>query len=540
MAATPTVPHGPRLRNSAAADIHETLSSTPTRLTSRHGVITLFGYGIEVRVERGHLILKDGVGHERREGRFARVGHGLRRVVVIVADGVVSLAALQWLADQKAAFVMLERDGSVLTVTGPVSASDARIRRAQACLSHSDAVVPIVRDLMSHKITNQERVACEMLHAEEAGEQIARCAGQLAAAKTLSDVRMIESQSSAAYWSVWRKLRIDFPRSELNRVPDHWREFGSRTSPVSNRPKKAANPANAMLNYLYAILAAETRLTLAALGLDPGLGLLHMDTPTRDSLACDLMEPIRPSVDRFLLRWLARSPLKREWFFEQRDGTCRLMPELASLLGESALMWRTEIAPYVEWFAEAVRSTSTDSARLRGPRTRLTRQRWREVVRTDDPDSRSSEVPGPQSTFANRRAVISSPNQQSETCTTAVDTDAAIDGTLAARIAAQSADAIARKRETNHRQSVALQAWSPGDHPLWLTRDVYVRQVQPKLAGCTQLAIASSIGVSERYTGKIRNGTCIPHKRHWLKLAELVGMSDVGQDSVGVPDSMSS
>ena len=47
--------------------------------------------------------------------------HGLERLVVIGADGVVSLAALRWLADQNAAFVMLERDGSVLTVTGPVA-----------------------------------------------------------------------------------------------------------------------------------------------------------------------------------------------------------------------------------------------------------------------------------------------------------------------------------------------------------------------------------------------------------------------------------
>ena len=35
------------------------------------------------------------------------------------ADGVVSLAALRWLADQNASFVMLNRDGSVLLTTGP-------------------------------------------------------------------------------------------------------------------------------------------------------------------------------------------------------------------------------------------------------------------------------------------------------------------------------------------------------------------------------------------------------------------------------------
>jgi hypothetical protein len=77
------------------------------------------------------------MGSERHEARLPRVGHGLRRLVIIGSDGFVSLAALRWLADQDAAFVMLERDGSVLAVTGPVRSSDARLRRAQALANES-------------------------------------------------------------------------------------------------------------------------------------------------------------------------------------------------------------------------------------------------------------------------------------------------------------------------------------------------------------------------------------------------------------------
>jgi CRISPR-associated protein Cas1 len=65
-------------------------------------------------------------------------------------------------------------------------------------------------------------------------------------------------------------------------------------SPFSNGP---INPANAILNYLYAMLESEACLAVAALGLNPGLGFLHLDTTNRNSLACDLMEPIRPMVD---------------------------------------------------------------------------------------------------------------------------------------------------------------------------------------------------------------------------------------------------
>ena len=98
---------------------------TPEGLTTvapRHGVITLFGYGIQARVDRGHLLLEDGIGAHRRIARLPRVGHGLRRLIVIGSDGMVSLAALRWLADQDAAFVMLERDGSVLAWSGRINA----------------------------------------------------------------------------------------------------------------------------------------------------------------------------------------------------------------------------------------------------------------------------------------------------------------------------------------------------------------------------------------------------------------------------------
>ena len=94
------------------------------------------------------------------------------------------------------------------------------------------------------------------------------------------------------------------------------------------------------MNYLYAILESESRLALATLGLDPGIGVLHNDLRSRDSLACDLMEPVRPKVDELLLQLLT-GQLRREWFFEQRDGNCRLIarspPSETHALGKALL-----------------------------------------------------------------------------------------------------------------------------------------------------------------------------------------------------------
>ena len=46
---------------------------------------------------------------------------------MIGSDGPITLAALRWLADQDASFVMLDPDGSVLATTGPVRPSDAKL-----------------------------------------------------------------------------------------------------------------------------------------------------------------------------------------------------------------------------------------------------------------------------------------------------------------------------------------------------------------------------------------------------------------------------
>jgi CRISPR-associated protein Cas1 len=351
------------LRKSESPTILPQSQPNLAALKPRRGVVTLFGYGINVRVERGHLVLDDGIGPDRFQGRFPRVGHGLERLVVIGMDGTISLAALRWLADQEASFVMLERDGSVLLTTGPARSSDAKLRRAQARANDTRAALEISRALIHQKLMAQEQLAREKLQDIKAADQIGEFRSDLPKAATIENIRLLEAQSASAYWSAWRSVTINFPRKDLSRVPEHWRVFDGRRSPISGSPRHAANPANAMLNYLYALLESEARLAAAAMGLDPALGFLHLDTSYRDSLACDLMEPVRPQVDAYVLDWLNREALKRDWFFEQRDGNCRLMAPFAARLSETASIWRQAVAPFAEWVAHALATIGTDSTR---------------------------------------------------------------------------------------------------------------------------------------------------------------------------------
>ena len=492
----------------------------------RHGVVTLCGYGIQVRVDRGHLLLEDGMGADRRCARLPRVSHGLKRLVVIGADGVISLAALRWLEAQDAAFVMLERDGKVLAVTGPVRPSDAKLRRAQALAHSSGAALRISRELITRKLTAQEEVARQKLLDSKTADGIARFRNELPVADNIATIRLIESQAARVYWSAWSTLPVNFPKSELRRVPEHWRSFGARVSPLTGSPRLAANPPNAILNYLYSLLEAEARLSAAALGLDPGMGVLHVDTAARDSLACDMMEPIRPCVDAYLLDWITRQPLKREWFFEKADGNCRLMAPFASQLAQTAQTWGRAVAPIAEWVARAfwntIRKPDTPLA------TRLTQNNKREAKGA--PIQPTVRAPRQSNLCRGCGKTIHDGRTNCAKCAVNVATTNIIDAARIGRRTANAPAAQLKRAITQRRNALAQHSWRASNHPAWLTESFYLECVQPLLSSMSASAIARRISVSRWYAGRIREGYR-PHPRHWKKLAELVGLAE---DALGL------
>jgi len=311
MAATETVPQ---------------LTSSRKSPIGKSGVLTLSGFGIRVRVQNGHLQIEDGVGLERRKIRLPRVGHGLKRLVCISEDGFATLSALKWLADVGASFTMLDRTGKVLFVTGPCASSDVRLRRAQALAISNGVGLEISRTLIDAKLQGQERVIRERLNDTAAAQEIAEFRERLSAADTFDAIRVLEAHAAISYFGAWKNVPVRWPKADLRKIPDHWRTVGSRHSPLSGGPRLAVTPVHAILNYCFALLESESRTAVSALGLDPALGLgLHTDTPNRDSLVFDVLEPVRPDVESWVLQWVTSEPLRRADFFETATGNCRLM-----------------------------------------------------------------------------------------------------------------------------------------------------------------------------------------------------------------------
>src|SRR5262249_444692 len=154
------------------------------------------------------------------------------------------------------------------------------------------------------KLLAQERLIRDQFQNAASAEAIANQRHALIRASSKEEIRRCEAHGALAYWGVWHNLPVLFPDTDPRLVPPHWTTFGGRLSPLTRSPRLAVNPPNAAINYTYSILESEARLAISELGLDPGIGFLHSDTRTRDSFACDLMEPVRPQVDAFVLGWL--------------------------------------------------------------------------------------------------------------------------------------------------------------------------------------------------------------------------------------------
>jgi hypothetical protein len=91
-------------------------------------------------------------------------------------------------------------------------------------------------------------------------------------------------------------------------------------------------------------------------------------------------------------------------------------------------------------------------------------------------------------------------------------------------LASHSDEAEGRRAETQRRHATAKAGWRISELPSWLTKDIYLQEIQPRLKTITLSAMASKLGISITYAVDLRSGRRVPHQRHWQTLAQPVGI----------------
>ena len=499
----------------------------PEELSPRGGVLLLAGYGLRIAVERGHLYVEDGVGANRRSARFSRPTHDLRRLVVLGHSGTISFDALRWLSDVGAGFVQIDNDGRVIAAAGPIGLQDARLRRAQAQAANNGQGLHIAKQLVGEKLARQRALLDRLPEGRDAKPVLRSTIKRVDAASTIEQLRAIEAEAALAYWKTWAPIEVQFAQRDRARIPAHWSTFGRRGSLVTGSPRKATNPANAILNYLYALAEAEARIAALAVGCDPGLGIMHADQKSRDSLACDLMEPVRPTVDARVIDLLGSRIFRRDDFFETRQGVCRIMPPLTKTLAETAPYWAASIAPYAESLVCQLlgRRRTGGPPSVPTPLTQANRSAGRDGVRV-----RPRHTTLPRQAALPKNCIVCGAQLvglRSRYCTSCHSSDALSIANEVLQDRRRTRDDPAHGGEAARRRSERLAAnrraikeWERG-HPGMFDPDSFAREIWPKLATVSLAAMTRATGLSQPYCAMIRRGERIPHRRHWGALRAL-------------------
>lgn len=477
-------------------------------LTPNAGVCVADGFGIRVFIRRRHLVVQDGAGKHRRERTFARATARIKRLIVLGHEGFVSLEALRWMADLGIAFIHIDRDGKLIGASAPPGNDDARLRRSQALAGGTDRGLEIARWILEQKLRGQHDLLAQ-LGAREAQKAVKAALRGLKRVHSTDDLMSTpEARGAAAYWETWTDLPIPFVGADRQRVPNHWLSFGPRRSPLSGSPRLAFNPGNAILNYLYRLLEAETRIACIAVGLDPGLGFFHTDKRGRDNLVVDVMEACRPQVDSYALGMFRTQLFRASDFYETRKGVCRVLPPLSHQLAETSLRWARFVAPFTETVAKMLgKPRRTRDQRPPTPLTRSNRSRGRDGIRQGGV-RRDLILPSAPPARRCRQCGDQAPTRTRQFCDRCVAS-----GTLESTSVRKAAASVRVQKE--------LAEWR--QRGTRSSEAEYRRDILPRLSGLPLATIAQATGLSLAYCSRIRRGVVRPHPRHWAVLSRLGG-----------------
>jgi hypothetical protein len=390
----------------------------------------------------------------------------------------------------------------------------------------------ITRRLLREKLRRQGELLAgelaEMPNSNSAAQGISEALIELEAAETPWQLRLAEARAASAYWSVWSGLQIRFARRDEGKVPAHWRAFGVRTSPLTSSPRQAVDPANALLNYAYAVVESEASIAARAVGLDPGLGILHADQPNRDSLADDLMEPVRPLVDRFVVRMLAARRFAKADFHETRQGVCRITPRLAREVAEAAQALRPVVGAVAEDVARMLDEGSPAiSTRLATPLSGRNRSAGRNPKARHAQGSKEPRVSAACTTCGGPVPT------GRRTCSDACEAEGRVDaraafgeaGTAALRELRASGwtpeiSAAGRRRIATRASTLveAARAWQR-EHPWPEDMGLFEREILPRLVDVPVRHLAEVTGLSESYCRRVKRGLMVPHPMWWDAMA---------------------
>lgn len=307
--------------------------------------LILAGHGARLWINNGCLMVRSGFTHFPQQAEqfrfFPNDPKRPDRIIIIDGSGSISFDAMDWLARNDVPLIRLNWRGEVQTILGTNGSNiDPKRIDAQQKAKATNRSIEIARAIISKKLKNSISTLNSVLPRSRSKTQaIEKLQAYLARAKgarlnSVSQLMGIEGAAAITYFGAWQSLSIKWESIKRKPIPSDWYRIGLRSSITRQKTKNrnASHPVNAMLNYAYAVLESQVRIQIIASGRNPKIGVLHKSRLDRDALVLDLMEPLRPIVDRRVLEFVRANTFEPNDFVIRSDGVCRLQPNLATAL----------------------------------------------------------------------------------------------------------------------------------------------------------------------------------------------------------------
>ncbi|NUN09721.1 MAG: type I-C CRISPR-associated endonuclease Cas1 [Ignavibacteriaceae bacterium] len=223
-------------------------------------------------------------------------------------------------AEKNVGISYLTETGRFLARVYGAQKGNVLLRKTQYSLSDSEPEsLKIAKNIVAAKVSNYRYMLQRHQrnhpdkYSDETGSAVELLGGRLRnirAAESLDELRGYEGECASEYFGVLPELIVE-------------QENDFRFTGRSRRPP--LDPANAMLSFLYTILANDVRSSLETVGLDPQVGFLHRIRPGRPSLALDMMEEFRAYLgDRIMLNLINLKQVTKDDFEIRESGEVRM------------------------------------------------------------------------------------------------------------------------------------------------------------------------------------------------------------------------
>lgn len=279
-------------------------------------------------------------GDERARMPLSRI---TRLVVRAPAQIDASLMAKLWSQGSGLLILSGRRNEPTARMAGHPNQDIERRRRQMRMQDDAQALLDLARPIVRAKIIAQGRTLAKLAEARSAARPaIVRATRYLDAAAlssvlatTTDQLRGYEGAAASAYWSAYASA------------------FAPSLGMTGRNRRPPRDPVNVALSLAYTLAHFEAARQAEIIGLDPMLGALHAPSRGRDSLASDLIEPLRPRIDYWVWKLFADRDLRVEQFTYDGDERC-LMGKAGR--GAFYVAWEEACPPWNRWLRLAARA----------------------------------------------------------------------------------------------------------------------------------------------------------------------------------------